>query len=243
MKISILTPTLNSENYILRAINSVIAQNYDDYEHIIADGGSTDHTIDIIKEYSNIKYISEKDKGQSDAMNKAFKLSDGDVIVYLNADDEFLPGAFNNIVNAFKQNPNADMVVGNLLYKTETSEVKRVSSAKYKEIFQYWLNLFPNNPVSYFYKRKVQLAIGDFPLDNHYAMDMWFLLNAYKQFNIIKINETLGIFHSDGTNKTANSESGYHLHTVVKAHLFKHNPILIPYFYTKLYINKLFSLV
>lgn len=238
MKISILTPSYNSGKYLKRAIDSVINQGFKNYEYIIADGNSTDNTKDIVKNYSFINFISEPDHGQSDAMNKAFARSTGDIIVYLNADDEFLPNAFENIISAFKANPDTDMVVGDLLFKTETETLRRVPSNQYNKILLYWLNLFPNNPVSYFYKRKVQETIGKFPIDEHYAMDMWFLLKAYKNFKITKINEILGIFHSDGANKTATIDAGYHLHKTAKAHLKNDNPIMTPYFYSKLFINK-----
>lgn len=238
MKISVLTPSFNSGKYIERAIQSVIDQDYKDYEHIITDGGSKDDTLDIIKKYSHINYISERDKGQSDAMNKAFKMSNGDIIVYLNADDEFSPNAFKTIAKAFNDYPEADMVVGNLIYLSPDEKLTRIPSNKYLDIVRYWLNLFPNNPVSYFYKRKVQVEIGEFPVDNHFAMDVWFLLKAYQKFKVNKVEATLGIFHSDGNNKTALTDTGVNLHKTVKAHIKKDNPMLLPYFYYKFIIAK-----
>lgn len=231
MKISVLTPSFNSGRYIERAIQSVISQHYKNYEHIIADGGSKDNTIDILKKYPSIRYISEPDKGQSDAMNKAFKMSCGDIIVYLNADDEFAPDAFEKIINAFRSNPSIDIVTGNLIFLSPNENLIRIPSSKYLDIMLYWKNLFPNNPVSYFYKRKVQNNVGEFPIDNHYSMDMWFLLKAYKKFNVVKIDEILGTFHSDGTNKTATIETGKMLHQTVKSHIKQDSPFLLPYFY------------
>ena len=238
MKISVLTPSYNSGKYLQRAIDSVLKQSYTNYEHIISDGGSTDDSVEIIKKHKDIIYVSEKDRGQSDAMNKAFDMSSGDIIVYLNADDEFSPGAFESIINAFKKVPSADMVVGDLVFLTDEESVKRIPSNKYTHILQYWLNVFPNNPVSFFYKRKIQEKIGHFPIDDHYAMDIWFLLRVYKDFKIIKIDQLLGVFHSDGLNKTAVADTGYHLHQTIKQHLFKENPLMLPYFYTKLVIAK-----
>jgi len=95
MKISVITPSLNSGEHIERAIQSVLAQNYDNFEHIIVvDGLSTDNTLDILKKYPHLTWVSEKDSGQSNAMNKGFAMSSGEIIVYLNADDYFLPEAF-----------------------------------------------------------------------------------------------------------------------------------------------------
>lgn len=233
MKISVLTPSYNSGKYIDRAIQSVINQNYANYEHIIADGGSKDETVTILKKYEHLNYVSEKDKGQSDAMNKAFKMSSGDIIVYLNADDEFAPGAFEKIKKAFADFPKADMIVGDLIFSDPTGTVTRVPSPKYLDVLKYWLNLFPNNPVSYFYKREVQQNIGEFEVDDHYAMDIWFLLKVYKKFKVVKIDGVLGTFHSDGLNKTAVVDTGINLHRTIKKHLKNESPYLLPYFYFK----------
>jgi glycosyltransferase involved in cell wall biosynthesis len=237
MKISVLTPSYNSGIYLERAIQSVINQRYKNYEHIVCDGGSNDNTVEVLKKYPQINYVSEPDKGQSDAMNKAFNMSTGEIIVYLNADDEFAPNAFEHIIQAFERDRSIDMVVGNLIFLSPEEKLIRSPSSKYLDILLYWKNLFPNNPVSYFYKREVQIGTGDFPIDNHYSMDMWFLLKAYRKFNIFKVNEILGTFHSDGTNKTAVVDTGIMLHSTVKNHLKQHTMLLL-YFYFKLAISK-----
>ncbi len=238
MKISVLTPSFNSGRFIERAIKSVLKQGYKNYEHIIVDGNSNDQTIDILKKYNHITYISETDSGQSDAMNKAFSLSTGEIIVYLNADDEFADNTFEHIIDTFNQHPKSDFIVGDLLFNYPGGILLRKPSTAYFDIIQYWLNLFPNNPVSYFYKRHVQEEIGKLPEDNHFAMDMWFLLHAYKKFKILKIDKILGTFHSDGTNKTAVNDSGKNLHKTVKNHLKSNDPFLLPIFYIKLILYK-----
>src|SRR5688572_16722120 len=113
MKISILTPCFNSERYIKRAIDSVLVQGYKNYEHIIMDGGSTDGTVNILKNYPHLIWESMPDKGQSDAMNKALKKATGDVIIFLNADDALAENLLTEISNNFAVFPQADMIVGN----------------------------------------------------------------------------------------------------------------------------------
>ena len=93
-KISVITPSYNARRFIEDAIRSVIGQGYPNFEHIVVDGGSSDGTVDILLKYPHVKWVSEPDRGQSDAMNKGFAMSSGDIIVYLNADDYFEPGAF-----------------------------------------------------------------------------------------------------------------------------------------------------
>jgi glycosyltransferase involved in cell wall biosynthesis len=103
MKISTLTPSYNSAKFLERAIKSVISQDYKNWEHIIMDAASQDGTIDILKKYSHLIWESKKDKGQSDAMNKAFAKATGDIIIYLNADDELEPGWFSKLVKIFQE--------------------------------------------------------------------------------------------------------------------------------------------
>ena len=112
LKISVITPSLNSGKYIERAIQSVLEQSYANFEHIVVDGLSSDNTVEILKRYPHIKWISEKDNGQSRAMNKGFAMATGDVIVYLNTDDYFYPEVFSTVVPHIEAG--AKMVIGKL---------------------------------------------------------------------------------------------------------------------------------
>ena len=98
-KISVITPSFNKEGYILDCIKSVVAQGDKVYEHLIIDGLSTDDTMKIVKEnwHSKLKLISERDEGQSDALNKGIENSAGDIICWLNADDVLYPNIFDEI--------------------------------------------------------------------------------------------------------------------------------------------------
>ena len=90
MKISIITPSFNSGLLIERAIKSALAQDYADWEHIIVDGGSSDNTLEVLEKYQHLKWISEPDKGIYDAMNKGIKMSAGDWLFFMGADDYFI---------------------------------------------------------------------------------------------------------------------------------------------------------
>src|SRR3989344_678286 len=114
MKISIITPTYNCGQYLKRAIDSVLNQPYSNKELIIVDGGSNDNTVEILKSYGDkIKWISEKDKGQADAINKGFKMANGEIIAWLNADDYYEPNIFEEIVNKFEKDKGIVLVYGN----------------------------------------------------------------------------------------------------------------------------------
>jgi|CZKP01.1.fsa_nt_gi glycosyltransferase involved in cell wall biosynthesis len=110
-KISIVTPSFNQGLYIKDTIESVLNQDYDNWEHIIIDGGSKDETIDILKEYSHIKWISEKDLGPANALNKGFNMADGEILAWINADDLYENNIFRKIAGIFSGNP-IDLLFG-----------------------------------------------------------------------------------------------------------------------------------
>jgi glycosyltransferase involved in cell wall biosynthesis len=146
-KISIIIPSFNKVKYIKRTIDSIISQNYPNFEIIIMDGGSTDGTQNVIKEFVKrypefIKYESKKDKGQWDAINKGFRQAKGKIVSYINADDEYLPGAFSEIERMYRANIDAFWFVGR--GRVVDGEGKRIArwTTFYKN-FLLFLNLKP----------------------------------------------------------------------------------------------------
>ena len=220
-KISILTPSYNSGEFLERAVRSVLAQEDPNWEHIVMDGGSTDETHSILKKFPHLAVTIEADTGQSDAMNKAFRASSGDIIVYLNADDWFEPGVFKHVRSLFHKNSGLDMIIGNLYIRVSGSEEVRlvVPVKNYRKILMHYKYRYPLNPVCYFYLRKVQNMVGDFPLSLHYAMDYHFLLNATKCRSIIETDFVMGTFYQTGFNKTSTGSSTESAQTVAVDHL------------------------
>jgi len=200
-RISVITPSLNSSKYLEQAIQSVLAQNYPNFEHIVVDGRSTDGTLNILRKYPHLKYVSEPDKGQADAMNKGFGMSTGTVIVYLNADDFFAPGAFFCVIPYFEKG--AKFVVGRIgVLHTDERNYINDGKATFEEMLRWWeMNAFCYNPVGYFYSREVQEQIG-FNTENHFTMDLEFLLNASLKFRMTKINSILGYYRCFPGTKT-----------------------------------------
>lgn len=221
--ISVLTPSFNSGKYLERAIKSVRDQDFTDWEHIVADGGSQDGTVEILHKYSHINWISGQDRGQSDAMNKAFAMATGDIIVYLNADDYFEPGAFREVIKTFRKYPKADMVVGGLRKKAGGKEIYYKAVTDYRKIILPFRYQFPANAVCYFYKRRMQEAVGPFPVEEHLAMDYWFLLRAFRRFKVVKVDRVLGTFYMGGENKTAAAGSMKETYRVLNDWLTKHD--------------------
>src|ERR1019366_7543301 len=113
MKVSIVTPSFNQGQFIERTLQSVASQTGAEIEHVVFDGGSTDNTVEILKRFSpSVRWVSEKDKGQTDAINKGIRATDGEVIGWLNSDDIFYPGAIARVVAVFEANPEIDVVYG-----------------------------------------------------------------------------------------------------------------------------------
>lgn len=114
LKISIITPVYNQVDYIEQTILSVINQDYDNYEYIIIDGGSTDGTLDIIKSYASkiTTWISEPDTGMYDALNKGFALSTGEIMAWINSDDLLLPNALQHMNRIMSDLPHVNWVQG-----------------------------------------------------------------------------------------------------------------------------------
>lgn len=114
-KLTIITPSFNQGVYIDQTIQSVRKQNYPNVEHIVMDGGSTDSTIDVLKRHPHLIWVSEKDRGQADALNKGFAKSTGDVIGWINSDDYYEPNIFGCIMKYF-EDPEVMWIIGHLTF-------------------------------------------------------------------------------------------------------------------------------
>lgn len=125
MLISIVTPSYHQASYIEQTIQSVLSQDYPQIEYLIVDGGSTDDTVDIIKKYEDqiAWWTSEKDGGQTDAINKGFARAKGDILAWINSDDTYEPGAISAAVKYLQEQPEVGMVYGDCNYINEAGRV------------------------------------------------------------------------------------------------------------------------
>lgn len=208
-KISIITPTYNQGQYIEQTILSVLNQNYPNLEYIIIDGGSTDNTIDIIKKYeTKITYwVSEPDKGQSDAINKGMQKATGEVINWLNSDDFYEPNALNKIANCFIENPNALVVCAKS--RLFTDDNKTVGFTNGTDIYSGniektigWARI--DQPETFF-KRSIFEKIGSIDDELKYLMDRDLWIKCLIHFgleNIVKTDTIIVNFRLHNTSKT-----------------------------------------
>jgi glycosyltransferase involved in cell wall biosynthesis len=137
--ISVITPSLNQGDFIEDAILSVARQEYPNFEHIIVDGGSTDQTSRIAERYRHVRWISEPDEGQSDAINKGFRMAAGDLVAWLNGDDYYLPGTLQAVAEFAEKNPAADIIYGNSMHVDRKGNLLRV---KMEHEFDYRVLLY-----------------------------------------------------------------------------------------------------
>jgi glycosyltransferase involved in cell wall biosynthesis len=114
MKVSIVTPSYNQGRFIARTLQSVAAQEVESLEHLVMDGGSSDQTVAVLRAaMPAVRWVSEPDSGQTDALNKGIRASTGEIIGWLNSDDVYYPGAIRRVLEVFEREPDVDIVYGN----------------------------------------------------------------------------------------------------------------------------------
>jgi len=182
MKISVVTVVYNSAATIRDAIDSVLRQDHPDVEYIVIDGGSTDGTIDLIKSYGNkiSRFVSEKDNGLYDAMNKGIQLATGDVVGIVNSDDLFYNNSvLSRIADAFADNK-TDAVIGDIVFfkdGTEGKILRKYSSAKWTPGRFAW-GYMPAHP-SFFFKRSLFDDLGVYKTDYKIASDYELMIRYF----------------------------------------------------------------
>jgi len=176
--VSIVTPSYNQARFIEETILSVKGQTYPSVEHIVVDGGSTDGTLDILKRHADtITWISEPDRGQSDAINKGFGMARGEVLAYLNSDDTYLPAAVEAVVGWFNEHLSCKVVYGDSNIIDERSRLLKTRPSRPFDFADLLVgNFIPQT--STFFRREVLDAVGPFDAELHYGMDYDYWLRA-----------------------------------------------------------------
>lgn len=208
MKISIITPSFNQGRFIEETIESILNQKYVDIEMIVVDGCSSDNTIEILKKYEGrIRWLSEKDNGQTDAINKGLKMANGDIVAYLNSDDYYTTGALSNVLAYFKENPDCKILTGDYIIVNEFGEVMHSPIRLYKHILRkingISLLCFTNyiSQPSTFWRRELLDEIGYFNEDLHYVMDYEYWMRVMKKYKLHVTSETLSVFRIHSQSK------------------------------------------
>lgn len=207
-KISIVTPSFNQGPYLEQTIQSVLDQNYPNLEYIIIDGGSTDESVEIIKKYERYLayWVSEPDKGQSDALNKGLAKCTGAVFNWINSDDYLEPGALYTVAQAFVNNPHALQVCGyTRLFEDGTDKTVLKHRCELFESTEKTIIQQRINQQGAFYNLQTIQQLGNINSTLHYVMDLelWLkFLSCYGQDRIILIDDLLAHFRLHPNSKT-----------------------------------------
>ncbi len=206
MKISILTPSFNQGKYIDRCIQSVLNQNYPDAEHIVIDGGSTDNTTDVLKKYKHLIWVSEKDEGQADALNKGLKMATGDIIGWINSDDYYEENIFSDVISHFTHT-DTRWILGNITFCYPEQGVERIE--KSPEITLSKLLCDPDivRQQGAFFKRSVLDEVGAWNKDMHMVMDyeLWVRLSKKHPPKMIDRNYAYFLWHAEQKSSAKNT--------------------------------------
>lgn len=203
-RVSIVTPSYNQGHFIEETIRSVLLQGYPNLEYIIIDGGSTDGSADIIRKYEKwlAYWVSKPDKGQSDAINKGWRMATGEIVAYLNSDDTYYPGAIPTAEQFFSRYPEVGMVYGDSnAVDDKGALVKRykLHEMRLDEVFS-WDPHIPQPTV--FLRREVIDTVGLMNIDLHYAMDYELWMRVELRFKLKYIPKFLATERRHSTAKS-----------------------------------------
>lgn len=209
--ITVVTPSFNQARFIEETIRSVLLQGYPRLEYIVMDGGSTDGSADIIRTYDRwiAAWRSERDAGQSDAINKGFRLANGEIIAWLNSDDTFHPGALAQVAQHFVARPAMGMLYGGCdIINEDGSLYTRYPSRDFdlKILINTW-NFIPQ-PATFF-RREAYRAVGEVDVALHYSMDRDLWIRLGRKFEVQRVEEPLAnIRYYDDCKTAAISREG-----------------------------------
>jgi glycosyltransferase involved in cell wall biosynthesis len=250
-RVSIIIPSYNQGKFIERTILSVLNQSYANIELIIIDGGSADETIDIIKKYENkISYwVSEKDKGQSHALNKGVQKATGAYIGWINSDDIYFKETIKNCVDVLVNNPGFDVVFGNYVFIDESDKIIRTRKEIPFVFERYlWTNKCPHANVAGLFTKRCFTDFGKIREDLNYALDYEFYVRlGYNRIKFKHIRKYLGAYRYHSQSKTISNTRPMIIETKMLMDQFCKNYnmfsrlVLPPYYRMTRYIGKLIT--
>ena len=209
--VSIITPSFNQAKYLEDTIQSVLSQDYENLEYIIIDGASTDGSVEIIEKYTDklTFWISEKDSGQAEAINKGFSRATGEIVAWLNSDDYYLPGIISAAVKTFQENPDVVLIYANMLAVNEHGQI--INHLTYNQFTLEDLLCFQiiGQP-AVFMRRDALEKAGYLSPTFHFLLDHHLWLRIALQGRILHLDETWATarYHPEAKNRAKAAEFG-----------------------------------
>lgn len=199
--ISIVTPSYNMFSYLVRCHDSIADQAEISIEHIVIDGGSNDGTAEWLRQNSSIRSVIEKDKGMYDAVNKGLHLAEGEILAYLNCDEQYLPGTLAFVLEFFDQHPDIDAVFGNFLVVRPNGDLisfRKAAPARWQYIATSYLYVFT---CTMFFRRRIVDDGLRFDTSYKAVADLDFVLRVMKSgYKFKYLNRFLSAFTVTGGN-------------------------------------------
>jgi glycosyltransferase involved in cell wall biosynthesis len=226
--VSIVTPSLNQGRFIEATIQSVQAQDYPRVEHLVVDGGSQDETLEVLARHAaGLRWVSGPDGGQTEAINRGFRMTSGEILSWLNADDVLLPGAVRAVVAAFQAQPDAMMVYGDGLLIDEDG--RAVEPFRFTEPFN-WRRLvevhdYILQPTA-FVRRRALEAVGYLDESLTWAMDwdLWIRIGERFPVHYLPTAVAQARVHPESKTSRAGLAKLVEMHRIVRAHTRRRIP-------------------
>lgn len=201
MKFSIITPSFRQGQFIQQNIESVLQQEWPEFEHVVVDGGSVDETVSVLESYPHLKWVSEKDEGQADALNKGLRMVSGDIVGWINSDDYYFGGAFEKVAAVFRD-PDVMWVIGDIsLYEEESGSFVCMNSPTVT-----WEKLKRNPDIvrqqGVFIRRSFLEEAGGWNKGLFMVMDFDLWVRLAKRSKPVMLAEQLAVFRIQKDQKT-----------------------------------------
>jgi glycosyltransferase involved in cell wall biosynthesis len=206
--VSIITPSFNQSAYLEATILSVLEQDYPMLEYIIVDGGSTDGSVEIIKKYAERLpwWVSEKDRGQTDAINKGFAHATGDILAWINSDDTYQPGAIREAVEYLSSHPQTGTVYGNACYIDANGRVIGNFPAKQTDLKKLLRGYVHIPQQATFFRSELWRRVGSLDPTFFFAMDYDLWVRLARQAPLTYLPRYWANFRLHGDAKTINAD-------------------------------------
>lgn len=209
--VSIVTPSYNQASFLEQTMRSVLDQEYPRLEYFVADGGSSDGSVDVIKKYAHrlAWWVSEKDSGQAEAICKGLGRANGEIVAWLNSDDYYLPGAVSSAVKTFQQHPDAVLVYGDMLAvdgSGQTLNLLKYAQLSFEDLLCFQIIGQP----AVFFRREAYEQAGGLDITFHYMLDHHLWIRLARQGRLVHMPQTWAAarFHPQAKNRNLAVEFG-----------------------------------
>ena len=209
--VSIVTPSYNQAPFLEQTIQSVLEQDYPHIEYIVVDGGSTDNSVEVIQKYADrlAYWISEKDSGQAEAINKGFARANGEIVAWLNSDDYYLMNTISIVARCFEQNPDVVMIYGDMYAvdgNDETMNVLRYRQLSLRDLLCFQIIGQP----SVFFRRSALETVGRLDPTFHFMLDHHLWIRLAQLGRILHIPQVWSAarYHPQAKNRARAAEFG-----------------------------------